>query len=135
MKALPFPNPPPLRPLEENRELRKQTHNLQDRLDQRYRNRAIREELGRFIKEGDGLVQKMFKKPPLPPPEMEANDWYNRGRQHLREHFDSSYEARFISTDPGLPIDHGLPNDYEKLISGIQRRLIVLRRFIEELKD
>ncbi|MEO5864348.1 MAG: hypothetical protein ABIQ79_04850 [Nitrospiraceae bacterium] len=135
LKDLPFPNSPPLSPFEENRELRKQTHNLQDRLDQRYRNRAIREELGRFIKEGDGLVQKTFKGPPLPPPQMEANDWYRRARQFLLERLDSSYEARFVSTDPGLPIGYGLPQDYEGLISGIQRRLIVLRRFIEELKD
>lgn len=135
LKDLPFPNSPPLSPLEENRELRKQAHNLQDRLDQRYRNRAIREELGRFIKEGDGLVKKAFKGPPLPPPQMEANDWYRRARQFLLERLDSSYEARFVSTDPGLPIGYGLPQDYEGLISGIQRRLIVLRRFIEELKD
>lgn len=135
LKDLPFPNSPPLSPLEENRELRKQTHNLQDRLDQRYRNRAIREELGRFLTEGDGLLQKAFKAPPLPPPETEANDWYNRARQYLLERLDSSYEARFISTDPGLPIGYGLPKDYERLVSGIQRRLVVLRRFIEELRD
>ena len=113
LKDLPFPNPPPLSPLEENRELRKQTHNLQDRLDQRYRNRAIREELGRFIKEGDGLVQKTFKGPPLPPPQMEVNDWYRRARKFLLKRLDSSYEARFVSTDPGLPIGYGLPQDYE----------------------
>ena len=135
LKDLPFPNPPLLSPLEENRELRKQTHNLQDRLDQRYRNRAIREELGRFMTEGDGLLQKTFKGPPLPPPETEANDWYNRARQYLLEHLDSSYEARFVSTDPGLPIGYGLPKEYEGLISGIQRRLVILRRFIEELRD
>ena len=135
MKDLPFPSQPPLSPLEENRELRKQTHNLQDRLDQRYRNRAIREELGRFLSEGDVLLQKTFKGPPLPPPETEANDWFIRARQYLRERLDSSYEARFVSTDPGLPIDHGLPKDYEGLVSGIQRRLVVLRRFIEELRD
>jgi len=135
LKDLPFPNPPPLTPIEENRELRKQTHNLQDRLDQRYRNRAIREELGRFLNEGEGLRQRIFKEPPLPPPETEANDWYNRARQYLLERLDSSYEARFVSTDPGLPISHGLPKEYERLLGGIERRLVVLRRFIEELRD
>lgn len=135
LKDLPFPNPPPLSPLEENRELRKQTHNLQDRLDQRYRNRAIREELGRYLKEGDGLLKKTFKGPPLPPPEMEANDWYNRARQFLLEHLDSSYEARFVAPDLAPPIGYALPKDYERLVIEIQRRLAVLRRFTEELRD
>lgn len=138
LKDLPFPNPHLLSPFEENLELRKQTHNLQDRLDQRYRNRAIRQELGRFLTEGNGLLQllhKTAKGPPSPPPEAEANDWYNRARQYLHEHLDSSYEARFVSPDPGLPIGHGLPDAYERLVSGIQRRLVALRRFIEELRE
>jgi len=53
----------------------------------------------------------------------------------LFERLDSSYAARFVSTDPGLPIGYGLPKAYEGLVNGIQSRLVALRRFIEELRD
>lgn len=135
LKDLPFPNPPPLNPSDENRELKKHVGDLSDRLDQRFRNRAIREELGRFLKDGSGLRQKVFASPPTPPPEKEANAWYARVRKYLLEHLDSSYEARFASPDFGPSMSYGVPKEYENLITGIEARLAVLRRFIEGLRD
>jgi hypothetical protein len=135
IKDLPSPNLPQLDPLEQNRELKKQVGDLKDRLDQRFRNRGKREELGRFIREGDILLQATLKGPPAPLPEKEANEWFTRARHYLLDNFDSSYEARFVAADPGLPISYGLPKEYEGLIKGILNRLTVLRGFIEDLRD
>jgi len=135
LRDLPFSNLLPLNSSDENRELKKQVGNLRDRLDQRFKNRSIREELGRFLKEGSGLRQKVFASPPMPPPEKEADAWYARVRTYLLDHLDSSYEARFVSPDFGPSMSYALPKEHENLITGIGARLAVLRRFIEELRD
>jgi hypothetical protein len=131
---LPSPGFPGTASSTENRELQKQNTNLQDRLDQRYRNRLIREELGRFLKEGDGLLQTIFSRLPTPP-EKEANLWYARARKYLLDHLDSSYEARFASPDLGPAMDYNLPREHTALVTGIKARLAVLRKFLEELRD
>ncbi len=135
LKDLPSPSMSQLDLSQENTQLKKQVGNLKDRLDQRFRNRAIRERLGDFIREGSELIRVIFIKPPAPLPKTEANEWYDRVRRYLLDHLDSSYEARFVSPDPGLPIGYGLPEEHEKLLSRIQRRLAVLRHFIEEVRD
>lgn len=134
LKELPSPDFPGTASPTENRELKKQNTNLQDRLDQRYRNRFIREELGRFLKEGDGLLQTIFSRPSTPP-EKEANIWYARARKYLLDHLDSSYEARFTSPDLGPAMDYNLPREHTALVTGIKARLTVIRKFLEELRD
>lgn len=136
IKDLPFPNIPQRGSPEENRELKKQVKNLSARIDQRFRNRAAREQLGNFIREGSTITHVLSQKPPVPLPETAANEWFARVRRYLLDHLDSSYEARFVSPDPGLPRSYGLPTkEHDNLMSGIQIRLAALRRFIEELKD
>lgn len=136
LRDLPSPNLLRQDPLQENHELKKQVENLNTRLDQRFKNRAVREQLGNFIKEGSAIKRMISQNPPVRLPEAEANEWFNRARQYLLTHLDSSYEARFVSPDPGPPISYGLPTkDHENLMSGVQIRLSALRRFIEELKD
>lgn len=134
LKDLPAPNLVRLDPPQENRELKKQVENLNARLDQRFKNRAVREQLGNFIRESSTITSVISQSSPLP--EAEANEWFKRVRQYLLTHLDSSYEARFVSPDPGPPIHYGLPTkDHENLMRGMQIRLTALRRFIEELKD
>lgn len=53
IRDLPFANLPRLDPQQQNVELKKQVGELKDRMDQRFRHRAIREHLGRFITEGN----------------------------------------------------------------------------------
>jgi hypothetical protein len=135
IRDLPSPGLSAASPPHDKSELQKQNLNLQDRLDQRYRNRSVREALGRFLKEGDGLLQTLFIRPPQPIPEKEANGWYTRVRKYLSDHLDSSYEARFVTPDFGLSMSYGLPEEHEKFITGIKARMSALRRFIEELRD
>lgn len=135
VRALPSPNLQRLDPPEQNRELKKQVGDLKDRLDQRFQNRAIREQLGRFIIEGHELWLVTAKGPPTPLPKKEANDWAERVRRYLLESLDSSYEARFVAPDPGISFDYGVPKEYENLIGDIRSRLDVLRHFVEDLRD
>ncbi len=136
LKDLPSPNIVRLDPTQENRELRKQVENLDARLDQRFKNRVVREQLGNFIREGSAITNAISQKPPGLLLETEANEWFTRVRKYLLTHLDSSYEARFVSPDPGLPRAYALPTkEHENLMSGMQIRLTALRRFIEELKD
>ena len=41
----------------------------------------------------------------------------------------------FYSPDFGPSMSYGVPKEYENLITGIEARLAVLRRFIEGLRD
>jgi hypothetical protein len=135
LRDLPSPSLSTASPPHDKSELQKQNLNLQDRLDQRYLNRSVREALGRFLKEGDGLLQALFARPPLPIPEKEANEWYARVRKYLLDHLDSSYEARFVTPDFGPSMSYDLPKEHEHLIEGIKARMSALRHFIEELRD
>jgi pimeloyl-ACP methyl ester carboxylesterase len=134
LRALPSPNMPRADAVEPI-ELKKQIADLQDRLDQRFRNRSVREQLAQFVLEGDALRRRVQQGPPTPLPEAEANDWYARTRRYLRNYLDASYEARFVAPDPGLPMSYGLPKEYENLLIGILQRLDVLRRFLDQLRD
>jgi hypothetical protein len=82
LKDLPPPNLPHADPLQENRELKKEIGTLKDRLDQRFRNRAVREQLGRFLVEGDALLHAVLKGPPAPPPDKEANEWDGQAKRY-----------------------------------------------------
>lgn len=136
LKDLPAPHNSRLDAPQENRELKKQVENLNSRLDQRFKNRTVREQLGIFIREGSAITSLITQKPPGPLPQTEATDWFARVRKYLLAHLDSSYEARFVSPDPGLPISYDLPTkDHKDLMHGMQIRLTALRRFIEELRD
>jgi pimeloyl-ACP methyl ester carboxylesterase len=136
LKDLPAPHNSRLDAPQENRELKKQVENLNSRLDQRFKNRTVREQLGNFIREGSAITNLIAQKPLGPLPEVEANEWFARVRKYLLAHLDSSYDARFVSPDPGLPISYDLPTkDHKDLMHGMQIRLTALRRFIEELKD
>ena len=67
--------------------------------------------------------------------EMAPDTFSVHPRKYLLEHLDSSYEARFVSPDFGPSMSYGVPKEYENLITGIEARLAVLRRFIEGLRD
>jgi pimeloyl-ACP methyl ester carboxylesterase len=135
MRDLPSANLPRLDPQQQNLELKKQVGDLKDRMDQRFRHRAIREHLGRFITEGNKILQAVFKGPPVPLPVNEMNDWYKRAILYLKENLDYSYEARFVAPDPGPSLSYNLPREHEDLIMAIKARLAVLRHFIEEMRD
>lgn len=135
IRDLPSANLPRLDPQQQNLELKKQVGDLRDRLDQRFRHRAIREHLGRFITEGNEILQTVFKGPPVPLPLNEVDDWYKRTIRYLKENLDYSYEARFTAPDRGLSFSYNLPRENENLIGAIKARLTVLRHFIEEMRD
>jgi hypothetical protein len=135
IKDLPSPEIKNLDIGDQNQELRKQVGDLKDRLEQRFRKRAIREQLGRFILEGSDLDQITRKRPPAPPPDKEADAWFQNVRRYLREMLDSSYEARFISPESGPSYSHGVPKEYNDLIEGLRIRLAALHKFLDELKD
>ena len=135
IRDLPSANLPRLDPQQQNLELKKQVGDLKDRMDQRFRHRAIREHLGRLITEGNEILQTVFQGPPVPLPVNEVNDWYNRAIRYLKENLDYSYEARFTAPDPGLSFSYNLPREHENLIGAIKARLAVLRHFIEEIRD
>lgn len=102
---------------------------------QEIQTKAVREQLGRFLIEGNALANNIRKGPPFPLPEKEATDWYIGVQKYLQANLDSSYGARFVATEPSLPITYGIPKEYESLFVGINQRLSVLRRFLEEMRD
>ncbi len=135
IQNLPSPTSVPSSPQEAVKELQKRNTYLEDQLNRRFRNRGMREQLGRFLLEGQDLENITRKGPPTRIPDAEADDWFNRTRRYLLQNLDSSYEARFVSPGQGLPYSYSVPEEYAKLIRGISLRLDILRRFIEELRE
>jgi Alpha/beta hydrolase family len=135
VQNLPSPTPVPSSPQEALKEIQNRNTYLEEQLDRRFRNRAIREQLGRFLLEGQKWEDIARKGPPVPLPEAEAQGWFDQTRRYLLQNLDSSYEARFVSPGQGLPYSYRVPKEYESLIRGMSLRLDMLRRFIEELKD
>ena len=106
-------------------------------IEERNRNRTIREELGRFLPEGEALRRKCLTNVSFPQLKREVAEWERRVEQYLLAHLDSSYAARFNSPPP----DRGAyPAEIQNIeVMGLWGRISmqmeVLSRFMEELKD
>ena len=114
-------------------ELRGEKLKTESILENRQRNREIREKLGDYLERGrEWLIQCSNEK--APPPEDNAEQWANDVEQFLASHLDNSYISRFRSS-AGLPLTANSISSYQhrQLWAGIHVRLSRLTEFITEL--
>jgi len=113
-------------------DLKRRNAYLEDLLDQRLKKREIREQLGRFLFEGEQLRHGAFEKN-SPPPDL--TDWFRRVQSYLRDHLDYSYFARFVSPNRTGSFSYNLPAPNEDFINNIDPYLAALRSIINDFKD
>jgi hypothetical protein len=114
-------------------ELRESKLKLEARLDDRKRNREIRESLGEYLERGRELM-RLCTNEKSPPPDDEANQWADEVEQFLHSQLDSSYVSRFRSS-AGLPLSANsiFSLEHRNLWAGIHVRVARLTEFITEL--
>ena len=102
-------------------------------LDERERRKAIRERLGKLLRDGERLLKEINGRPAAPT--VEVQDWIWAAEACLKAEFDTSYVARFYS-DAGL-LFYGLarPQSYQHGATWqlLNNRLTRIKEFIAEL--
>jgi len=129
-----FHRPPS--PSEAEGGLRNKVATLQRELDDRERRRAVREQLARFLDEGNSLMRRCLTNTQHPAPQKDANAWAARVVSYLGQSgLDASYASRFKNPPPPLPISHDkVPPEHDGLWRGLSSHIAVLTDIIRELQ-
>ena len=97
------------------------------------RQNEIRETLGKFINEGQGLANAILRSPAAPLETGKIDDWANRAANFLQT-LGPSYVVRFMSNaglESALSMN-GLDQEHQTWWNGITRRLTRLHEFSAE---
>jgi cell division protein FtsB len=109
---------------------------LRSELDTRAKRKADKEELGRFMEEGQELLTKA-REPSLDPPETETWRWSMEVEVYLRQELDSSYIPRFhsqVELPPQTPLGVSIVSDKQRaVLQDLHTKLSRLHEFIVEL--
>lgn len=107
---------------------------LHGQLDERARQKEIREALGRFLGQGKKL-QKMCSAEVDPPPSSEVQDWANEVGQWLWDNLGQGYTHRFDSAGQFASMEFlGFKSEvHKRLYTAVRIRVANLEQFIGEL--
>ena len=95
----------------------------------------VREGLGLFIAQGNGLMQEISANPSHPVPLNEANDWDRRAENFLNSELGNSFVVRFGDATGAPPVSlTGADPAHQNLWYGIYTRVLRLEQFSEEVK-
>jgi hypothetical protein len=115
----------------ENAALNNKLRDLQSKMDDKARRKAIREQLGQFLEEGEVLLRRCLTQVKDPPPVKEADEWLNKTYTYLKLELGSSEATQFLHPPLGPPgRSFTVPQDHDRLANALDRYLNALRAII-----
>ncbi len=110
-----------------------QYREVSQNIEGRQHNSAVRERIGEFIDQGNGLMRECAIKE-APPPEDAANAWANTVEAYLAAQLGASYVIRFRDPTgtPSMALN-GADPAHQNLWFGIYIRMLRLEQFSREI--
>ena len=108
---------------------------LETKLDDRAKRRVIREQLGKFLADGEQFKRTSLEEVGVPPPSKEVNQWAEKVSQYLEKEVSRADAVQFLNP-PMLPFyTFGIPPAHENIVNGMERRLAVLRQITRQMES
>lgn len=114
------------------RDLQSKLDELQGKLTEKANRKAIRQQLGSYVEEGEELKRRCLNKEDAKLLATDADQWVRRAASYMVAKLDSSYAIQFVNPPAPQPIAHNVPPENDSLWRILDVHVGVLRKFMGE---